>query len=67
MDKQPLATDYELSYVTRESLEMRPRNLEGWIITEPGWYWNLEHTPDAAYMHGPYATAREAAREAERS
>ena len=53
------ATDYEIFYVTRTMLESRPRNLEGWRMTYPGWYWNLEHTPED--FQGPFLTARQAA------
>ena len=59
------ATDYEIFYVTRTMLESRPRNLEGWRMTDPGWYWNLEHTPED--FQGPFPTARQAAQDAEKA
>ena len=58
--------DYELEYVTQTDLDMRPFNPEGWIIAEPGWYWRHPGDEQAvAYWHGPFATARQAAAEAE--
>ena len=54
--------EYELTYVTRTMLEARPRNLEGWSITDPGWYWE----DDYGECRGPFKTARESSEDAER-
>ena len=53
--------EYELEYVTRTMLESRPWNLEGWTVTEPGWYWS----DDFGNLEGPFKTAREASEDAE--